>query len=265
MPSTLAVAALSCASGPDIRRNATLIAEAIDAAAAANARLLVTPECALVGYPGEAREDLDSVDWRALASREDELAERALERGLLLALGSASPWRDGVSNDLLLCGAVAGEQRYRKRCLTSGDRDHFLPGEEGITATCAGWRIGVGICFDIRFADLWLELAAAGCDLFVNAAHMAGVDPEPGSKSTVIPQHYASRAAELATPMLLANTSASDRWLDSGLWDCRGLQVAALGEGLLLAQVEARDLAPAFYADIRAQALLRWRERGSVW
>lgn len=261
MPEPLLAACLAFTAGPDIRANAERIRDGIERAARGGARLLLTPETALVGYPGHARPDLEAVDWQAVASLEDSLAEAALERGVSLVLGTASPWGEGISNDALLCGAVDREHRYRKRCLTPLDHEHFLPADQPVVAAVAGWRIGLAVCYDVRFPDVWADLALDDAQLFCCIGHMAGNDPDPGTKPLVVAAHFASRAAELATPLLFCNTAASDRWLDSALWDARGLQVANRGEDLLATTVLPREHHDPWYAGIRGEALRRWGRR----
>jgi predicted amidohydrolase len=260
MPAALRVAALAMTATADPAANAALIADGLARAAAAGAQILATPECALPGYPGAVRSDLDAADWCALAELEERLLLAAERHGLLLILGTAAPdGEGGIANLAVACGAVA-PVRYRKQCLTPGDRRHFSPGPAQATVVEAfGWRLGLSICYDVRAADVWYAQAAAGADAFIHLAHQAGPDHDPGTKAQVLPALYAARAAELATPLLLANTAAADRHLDSAVWDARGARIAAAGEGLLIAELAPRDALHPWYAGCRAMALSRWR------
>ena len=58
MPDLLRVACLAITAGDDPRANARLVEDALAGAATAGARVLLTPECCLCGYPGAARPDL---------------------------------------------------------------------------------------------------------------------------------------------------------------------------------------------------------------
>ncbi|MBN8526566.1 MAG: hypothetical protein J0M02_14630, partial [Planctomycetes bacterium] len=53
----------------------------------------------------------------------------------------------------------------------------------------------------------------------------------------------------------LCNTAAADRWLDSALWDARGVHGAARGEGMLLGELTHRDSLAPWYAGIRRDRL----------
>lgn len=253
MPDPLRVAILAMTASDDPDANAARIGAGLAAAAATGARVLLTPECALCGYPGAARTDLAGLDGCHLAELEDGLALDAEHRGLLLVLGTAAPdGRGGWSNDAVACGALP-PVRHRKRALTPGDRDHFSAGDRATVIAFAGWRLGLVICYEVRFPSLWPE-----ADGFLAIAHMAGPDPDPGTKQAVVPAMYAARAAEWAAPVALANTAADDRWLDSASWDARGMRGPACGEGLLLAELVHRDALAPWYRDLhRDQARMR--------
>ncbi len=244
----------------DLAANAALIQAAIVKSAQGGARILLTPECVLCGYPGAARADLHGVDWCALHDAEDALSLTAERAGLVLLLGTIGRWRSGIANEVLACGAIAA-QRYRKRCLTPADQAHFTAGDQALTIRVDDWTIGLGICFDLRFAPCWADLALAGADLFCVAAHMAGPDPDPGTKAAIIPALAQVRAAEWATPLIFANTSAVDRYCDSAAWDARGLRTTSLAEGLRLVDVDRRETLDPWYAALHQRHLAEVRAR----
>lgn len=257
-PAPLRTGCWSFTAGPDIRANAGVIRRGLRAARAAGVQVLLTPECALTGYPGAARPDLLGIDWCLVGNTEDSLLTEAAQLGIDLVLGSAEP----VGTDNVVTGianeAVTMRARYRKRRLTPGDTAHFVPGDRAVVIELAGWRCGLAICYDLRFPALWRELAEAGAEVVLVLAHMAGPDPDPGVKGTVIPAFCAVRAAEWATPVVFCNTSAEDRWLGSGVWDARGVEThhqQALGEHLLVAEVQPRTAFAPWYARLRADSL----------
>jgi len=81
----------------------------------------------------------------------------------------------------------------------------------------------------------------------------------PWFEAEVLPALHATRAAELAMPLLLANTAAADRWLDSAAWDARGRRLAARGEGLLCVELEHRSRLDPWYEQVRKDALAAGR------
>ncbi len=263
----LPVAAFSFTASDDIGANARRLQTALDEAGRGGAKILLTPECSLIGYPGAARPDLAAVDWCRVGDEEDVLELAARRAGVVLVLGTASPWAPtlpagqapGISNDALVLNAGPTPLRYRKRALTPGDTRHFLPGDERQPAiiTVAGWNLGLTICYELRFGAIWAAQAQAGVDAFLTIAHMAGPDVDPGTKVEVIPQLYSARAAEWATPVLLANTAAPDRWVDSGHWDARGVRVSSQAEGLLQTTLQPRSILSPWYNGLRSESLRR--------
>ena len=100
----------------------------------------------------------------------------------LVVVGTCGWTESGIGNEVLLGGAV-DEARYRKRCLTPTDRAHFVAGDDALVVEARGWRLGIAICYDLRFGDVWRDLSRAGADAFLVCAHTAGPDPDPGPRA----------------------------------------------------------------------------------
>ncbi len=250
VPAPLRVALCDHLAGGDPDANLAALLAWIPRARDAGAALLATPECALTGYPPAIP------GWRfdpcRTADHEDALAMAAERAGIGLLLGTVGPLADGLANEALWCGAVAEPARYRKRALTPADRAWFQAGTHAVVVAHRGWRLGIAICFDVRSGPVWRDLAAA--DAVLCAAHMAGPDADPGTKATVVPMFFAVRAAELASPVALANTAAADRCLRSAAWDARGLRIIE-GDGLVVADLVHRDALDPWYRAVRAANL----------
>ena len=195
---------------------------------------------------------MDQIDWRALAAIEDELAEIALERGVALVLGTASAQNGSLYNEALVCGAVDREVRYQARFLTQRERQNFSPGNDIVYAECAGWRLGLAIGFDLRLSKHWYDLAIADVDAVICCAHLAG-EEEATMRRAVLPAIARARSAEWVMPLVLANVSGDDRWIDSTIFDGRGSERSATAEGLQTAELVPCELLPGFYRDLHAQ------------
>ena len=258
----LAVATFAFTAIDDIGANAKHLHQAVIAAGRAGAKILLTPECSLVGYPGAVRDHLHGIDWCRVGDEEESLELAARRANVALVLGTAGPFGETqtISNDALVVNAGPTPLRYRKRALTPGDTKHFIAGDEQqpATITVAGWTLGLTICYELRFSAIWATQAQAGVDAFLSIAHMAGPDVDPGTKAEVIANLYSARAAEWATPLLLSNTAAPDRWVDSGHWDARGVRMAKQAEGLMLTTLQPRtNLAP-WYSGLRTESVRRY-------
>ncbi|WP_165987271.1 carbon-nitrogen hydrolase family protein [Streptomyces sp. YIM 98790] len=139
-------------------------------AAAAGARLLVTPELSLTGYAlgdaaGAARlaQPADG-PWAAA------VAETAARHGVAVVYGWPERGAAGVHNSVQLIGPDGARLAvYRKTHLYGGfETAAFLPGAEPVVQTgLDGLRIGLLICYDVEFPETVRAHALAGTDLLL--------------------------------------------------------------------------------------------------
>lgn len=173
----LRVALLQLRSGIEPRANRAIVAELLREAAAAGARLVLTPEMT-------GRLDRDRLRLLGALEHEDADAETrawgrlAREHALWLLLGSTPVWAGAgkLFNRSFMFnpdGRVAA--RYDKIHLfdvqlgggeTYRESEAVQPGARAVTAEVAGGaKLGLSICYDVRFAPLYAALAQAGAEL----------------------------------------------------------------------------------------------------
>ena len=141
-------------------------AETTIAGLAGRADVVVFPELFTTGYR------LDGVDHAAFAERLPDGPSitrlRAAAAGAAVALvGTVLEAADGVVYDTAVVigadGALAGT--YRKSHLYPAERAHFAAGD-GLEVVDAGVaRIGLAICFEHAFPEIFTELAIGGAEL----------------------------------------------------------------------------------------------------
>ncbi|MEV1287372.1 nitrilase-related carbon-nitrogen hydrolase [Micromonospora sp. NPDC049679] len=145
----------------DVDGNRDRVRRAVEAAAAAGARIIVLPELANSGYvftdAAEARSLAEPIDgptvtgWSELARRLD----------VLLVGGFCELDADGrVRNSAVVVDATGVRAVYRKAHLWDREKFVFTPGDAApaVVDTAYG-RIAVMICYDLEFAE-WIRLAA---------------------------------------------------------------------------------------------------------
>lgn len=183
MARPLRVAAVQLRSGIDPAANRAAATPLIREAAQAGARLIATPECTtrldrnaqrLLGAIGPEKDDPDLNAWGRLAE----------ELGVWLLLGStiiASGSGKGFNRSLLYSPAGKIAARYDKinlfeAALGGGEAyresNSFDAGAEAkLVEGPMGAKLGLTICYDVRFAELYAKLARAGAEIiFVPAA-----------------------------------------------------------------------------------------------
>lgn len=170
-------ALLQLASGDDPAANLAATEALVREAAAGGAGLVLTPECTNMVSASRERQ-------RALLrpeARDPTLArmrEVAAELGLWLLLGSLLLKAEGderfVNRSLLIGPDGAIRARYDKIhmfdvTLTDGESYResaaFRPGDRAVLTDAAGLRLGMTICYDLRFPRLYRALAQAGAEV----------------------------------------------------------------------------------------------------
>lgn len=170
------VACVQLNSGADKAVNVAAAVALVRRAAAAGARLVVLPETWTYKGSHAVLEDVaESIDGPANTV----LAGLAAELGVYVLAGSiyertARPGRYANTSVLFdprgapiavyrkihLFDAVAGAKVYR-------ESDDLEPGGELVTADVDGLTVGLTICYDLRFPELYRSLALRGAELLL--------------------------------------------------------------------------------------------------
>ena len=181
MDDQLRVGVIQMNSGSDKAANLDTAERLIDEAAARGARLVALPEYVSFLGPKEAHPQQAEAIPGPTTER---FAAKARQHGIYLLGGSIlerteDPAR--FANTSVLFGP-AGETlaSYRKIHLydveiagsvSANESATILPGDRPVTAEVAGHTVGVSICYDLRFPELYRLLALDGAEiLFVPAA-----------------------------------------------------------------------------------------------
>jgi NAD+ synthase (glutamine-hydrolysing) len=238
----------------DLAGNARLIAAAARSAFEAGARVVVTPELALCGYPPE---DL-LLRPAFMAACEHELAELARGladcEGLHLVVGHPRAWQEAVdlrsksyslpqrfnSASVLSGGQVT--HTYHKRELPNyqvfDERRYFASGRDAghgpVVFEVGGLRLGLLICEDAWFDEPAQAAKAAGAQVLC----VLNASPFHIEKHGEREQRMGERARAVGLPLLYAHMVGGQ---DEVVFDGASFAVDAQG------QVQAR--APSFVPD----------------
>jgi predicted amidohydrolase len=227
-------------------RNLDVCVARIAQAADQGAALLVLPECAISGYMFDSAEE-------ALASAEPipgpstEVLERESRRlGTHVICGLLERVGDVLHNAAVLVGSDGLIGVYRKTHLPFLGVDRFVTaGDELPLFETPLGRIGIEICYDLRFPEATRTLALRGADLI---AHPTNFPLAARLQTEFITR---ARAAENRVYLLTANRVGKERWGEFCGWsqivDPYGDRLAEAGaqeEALLVADYDvqlARD------------------------
>ncbi len=161
-------------SGDDRRANLATAARLVRAAAAAGARLVVLPEKWPYIHGPRTREGAEPLDGPSLTAARGwarDLGVAVLAGSVIEDAGDDRPYNTSVL--IGPDGAVAGAYRklhmfdvdvggvsYRESAATA-------PGSEIVVAEVLGHRIGMSVCYDLRFPELYRRLVAGGAEVTV--------------------------------------------------------------------------------------------------
>lgn len=137
-------------------------------AAGRGAQLTVFPECALSGYMMDARDQVMSAAIEATEDRLRPLIETASDTGTFAVVGLLERAGDKIYNSAVLVGPGGLAGCYRKQHLPRLGADLFVDGGDGVAPRVhdlGAFRVGMMICFDLRFPECARELALGGADV----------------------------------------------------------------------------------------------------
>lgn len=173
----LRVAAIQMSSGGDKAANVETALELIDQAAARGARLVALPEVwTYLGEDAGARVAAETIPGPTV----ERLADRARRHRIYIHGGSIveqTPGDPRLSNTTVVLdpdGNIIA--RYRKIHLfdvvldgvaTYQESALVSPGDEIVTVAVDGVQVGLAICYDLRFPELFRLLALRGVEVIV--------------------------------------------------------------------------------------------------
>jgi nitrilase len=172
-------AAIQMASGPTVHANLIEAERHIAAAAKVGAKLVVLPEnFALMGM--HDRDGLATREHEGSGSLQDFLAGQAARHGVWLVGGTIPMHGDDPERGRAACLVFdpSGRRaaRYDKIHLFDvdlpGGREGYresanaAPGAKPVTVDTPAGRIGLTVCYDLRFPELFRHLVSEGAEIF---------------------------------------------------------------------------------------------------
>jgi predicted amidohydrolase len=219
----------------------------LEEAASAGCRLVVLPECALTGYVFESRDEALAHALETPGPETDALVAACGRLGLHAVCGLLARDGDVLRNRAVLAGPDGIVATYDKTHLPFLGVDRFVePGEGPLQPvdTPLG-RIGIEICYDLRFPEVTRALALSGAEI---VAHPTNWPLAARSNADFMTR---SRALENRIFLLTSNRVGRERSAEFCGWsqivDTLGVRLAEAdetGEALLVAEIDpavARD------------------------
>ena len=174
---------------PDLDRDIRTLTGFIRAAAAKGARVIATPEyCAGLDTKGGKLFPVAFVEAEHPVLPAMQALAKELKLWLLIgSIGVKAPDGRIFNRSFMLSPEGAIAARYDKVHLFDIDLGEgrsyhesatIAPGERSVVAPCADGMIGLSICYDIRFPDLYRAYAQAGAEMIAGPAAFTRVTGE---------------------------------------------------------------------------------------
>lgn len=238
----LKIGAFQFAGSGNIAENLAAIERGIKLAAKENVRLLLTQECALCGYPPIEVALLEKIDQDEQQRALETVVTLAQKQNMFILLGLVTFQETHAFNSVVLINPEGDQSKpYHKRALWGWDTENFIPSDssDGIFMV-DNIRVGVRICYEVRFPEYFRELFCQQVDLAAVSFVDVGT-PAQSPKIEIIKSHLISRAAENALFVLSANSTSQQQLAPTCLINPDGqlLGMAPLNqEALLTGEIE---------------------------
>lgn len=230
----------------DREANFAHLAPLIAGAASSGARLILLSETFSTGFATD-REDLGEPEG---GSSSQFLAEQARLHGVWIAGSCPEIAADAPDDDqrpfntLVLAAPDGAQHRYRKihPFTYGGETKHFRAGDQFVTVDVEGMRVTLFVCYDLRFADEFWQLAN-DTDVYLVPANW------PEARRLPWMALLQARAIENLAYVIGCNRVGNGNGLpysgDSRIIDPLGeiLATAAQTESILLADISAERVA----------------------
>ncbi len=163
----------------------------------AEADLLVLPELCNSGYnfesPQQAWDTSEEIADSVFVSYLEALCQR---HNLYIASGLNERDGDRLYNTAVLVGPQGYLGKYRKLHLFLNERDYFEPGDVGLPVFDIGsCKIGMLVCFDWLFPEVWRILALKGADIICHPSNLV----LPGLAQGAVPIHALTNRIYIVT------------------------------------------------------------------
>lgn len=211
----------------DISRNLNIMEQAIAQATQEKIRLLIFPECALTGYPPRDIESPASVNFEELTIAQEQLRRQAVGYAMYVLAGTITSEEGKFYNSAMLFTPQGEMRTYHKRALWGWDRENFSVGNSGGVFDIEGLKVGVRICFEVRFPEFFRELYREHTDLNIIMFYDVS-DDDDVERYEMIKAHIQTRAVENVTYTLSVDAIEPYQTAPTALYDRSGRLLKAL-------------------------------------
>ncbi len=169
-----------------------------------------------------------------------QLQKLATDNTIHIIAGTIARKDDKYHNSAIVFTPYQEKLIYHKRALWGWDRDNFNIGNGNGVFDIEGLKVGIRICFEVRFPEFFRELYKAHTDLNIILFYDVS-DYEDMERYELIKAHIKTRSVENVTYTLSVNSICPYQTAPTALYDKSGYPLSELKrneEGLLVYDLE---------------------------
>ena len=229
----------------NVNDNMKTIKKAIVLAADKSVRLLIFPECSLTGYPPLTIQSCENIDFTYVEQCFYELQQLSIKYDMFIIIGSITMDDGKYFNSALIFSPDGYKIRpYHKRALWGWDRENFTMGSNIGILKIDKFKIGIRICFEVRFPEYFRELYESDTDfnvvIFYDVSNNDDIE-----RYELIKSHLRTRAVENVSTIVSVNTIKPYQTAPTAVIDSSGkvmIELPRNTESLLVYNFESSTL-----------------------
>ncbi len=189
----IAAVAMHSAMG-DYAANLTAVEAWCRKAHTQGAQFALFPEECITGSLNKSDLDFDAarqIVQAAAAATMPALEALCRELDMTVVVGTIEPSGERFANSALIVGPNGYLATFTKLHLPNeGEKKWFVAGDQFPVVTSQGWTFAVGICYDLRFPEIFRTAACHGADFFLLLVGGSGGQPGPdGDQGSQVELH----------------------------------------------------------------------------
>lgn len=222
------IAAYQFAISNDIEKNYNKIEKAILEAKKQGVCLIIFSECCLTGYPPRDIDNAKDVDFDEVEKRCKKLQTLSNKLDICIIVGTIYKEQGHIYNRAICFRPNCIEMHYDKRALYGWDNDNFESGNKQGIFEIQGIKIGIRICFEIRFPEYFRELYKERTDINIVLFYDVS-DCENIQRYEMIKGHIQTRAVDNVTTTISVNTIFPYQTAPTAVFDKSGINCKECG------------------------------------
>jgi predicted amidohydrolase len=171
-----------------------------------NTDIVIFPEAAISGYEPEKDNYIRNINFSTLRNAHMEIHDFAKANKINIVSGTVDKVGEQYYNATFIFTKDGRIEKYYKTNLALFDKEHFTAGDTMPIFEIGGVKIGIVMCREIRYPEIWRLLSMKGAKLLIHLNNALGQE-----KYNLWKSHLISRAGENQRYVFSVNNANEDQ------------------------------------------------------